>query len=145
MKKTSALLGLLLTFVLAGLASAKPVDQPRMEAARADLQSARSELQLATANKGGHKQKAINLINQAIAAINKGMAYDRRNNHGSATINSPVSFDQPHMERALDHLKDAKNNLERATTDKGGYRARAITQVNQAIDQVRLGIAVASE
>jgi len=130
MKKTSALLGLLLTLVLAGLASAKPVDQPRMEAARADLQSARSELQLATANKGGHKQKAINLINQAIAAINKGIAYDRRNNHGGATTNSPVRFDQPHMERALDHLKDAKNNLERATTDKGGYRARAITLVN---------------
>jgi hypothetical protein len=145
MKKTSPLLGLLLTLVLAGLASAKPVDQPRMEAARADLQSARSELALAPPNKGGHKQKAMNLINQAIAAINKGIAYDRRNNHVNASISSPVSFDQPHMERALGHLKDAKSNLERATTDKGGYRARAITLVNQAMDQVRLGIAAASE
>jgi hypothetical protein len=145
MKKTSALLGLLLPLVLAGLASAKPVDQPRMEAARANLQSARSELQLATDNKGGHKKKAINLINQAIAAVNKGIAFDRRNNHASATAKSPASFDQPHMTRALDHLKDAKSNLERATTDKGGFRARAITLVNQSMDQIRLGIAAASE
>lgn len=142
MKKTSALLSLLLPLMLAGLASAKPVDQPRMEAARANLQSARSELQLATDNKGGHKKKAINLINQAIAAVNKGIAFDRRNNHASATAKSP---DQPHMTRALDHLKDAKSNLERATTDKGGFRARAITLVNQAMDQIRLGIAAASE
>ena len=53
MKKMSALLGLLLTLVLAGVTSAKPVDQPRMEAARANLLSARSELQRAIDNKGG--------------------------------------------------------------------------------------------
>ena len=144
MKKTSALMALILVFVSASFVLAKPVDQPRMEAAKADLQKAKTELRLATNNKGGHKTKAINFVNQAIAAVNRGIAFDRRNNHASVTSrgNEPTAaVDQPHMENALDHLRSARENLERATTDKGGHRARAITLINQAIDQVRLGIA----
>ena len=62
------------------IAAAVP-DQPFMQAARADLQTAKRELQRATANKGGHRAKAISLTNQAIAQINAGIAYDRRRNH----------------------------------------------------------------
>ena len=56
-----------------------------------------------------------------------------------------ASVDQPHMTRALDHLKDARNNLEQATPDKGGFRAKAISLVNEAIEEVKLGIAAASD
>ncbi len=56
-------------------------DQPRMVAARNDLQRARAQLQAAAANKGGHRAKAIDLINAAIVEINRGIAFDRRNNH----------------------------------------------------------------
>ena len=81
----------------------------------------------------------MQLVNQAIAQVNAGIAFDRRNNHasGSATLNP----DQPHMQAALDALQSAKGNLERATSDKGGHRVRALGFVNDAIAQVKLGIA----
>jgi len=51
-----------------------------------------------------------------------------------------LSADQPHMQAALDHLKAAKADLEKADTDKGGHRNKAIRLVNDAIVQVEKGI-----
>jgi hypothetical protein len=112
-------------------------DQPFMRAARADLQTAKSELQMATPDKGGHRVKAIALVNQAIAEVNAGMAYDRRHNHASLFV---AAADQPHMTAARTALESAKNNLDRATSDKGGHRGRAIDLVKDAIDEVKKGI-----
>jgi hypothetical protein len=39
------------------------------------LFSARSSLQMAAPNKGGHRDRAINLVNQAIAEVEAGIAY----------------------------------------------------------------------
>ena len=47
------------------------------------------------------------------------------------------------MERAKDALETAKNNLDRATADKGGHRAKAIELVRAAIDEVNLGMQAA--
>jgi hypothetical protein len=44
------------------------------------------------------------------------------------------------MEKALDHLRDAQRELEKASADKGGHRARAMTLVRQAIAEVEKGI-----
>jgi hypothetical protein len=46
-----------------------------MEAALGHLHSARTELQSAMANKGGHREKAIVLVNQAIAEVQAGIDY----------------------------------------------------------------------
>lgn len=51
--------------------------QPHMYAARTDLRSAYSELQAAEADKGGHRNNAMGLINQAIDQVNAGIAYAR--------------------------------------------------------------------
>ena len=48
--------------------------------------------------------------------------------------------DQPQMQAALSSLRAAKRHLDKATTDKGGHRARALELVNQAIDEVEKGI-----
>jgi hypothetical protein len=65
----------LLTFVLglslAGHAFAQP--QPHMTAALASLESAKASLEKATADKGGHRVKAIELINSAIEEVKKGI------------------------------------------------------------------------
>ena len=50
------------------------VGQPRMEAALASLQSAKTELEVAKHDKGGHRVKAIELTNQAIEQVKKGIA-----------------------------------------------------------------------
>jgi len=52
-----------------------------------------------------------------------------------------LSAAQPQMQAALRHLRSAKGDLNRATTDKGGHRARAIELVEQAISEVEKGIA----
>jgi predicted metal-dependent hydrolase len=114
-------------------------DQPFMRAARADLQTAKRQLQQATPDKGGHRVKAIALVNQAIAQCNAGIAFDRRHNHAEF-MGTP---DQPHMTAALAALESAKNNLERASADKGGHRAKALDLVKDAISEVKKGIEAA--
>jgi uncharacterized membrane-anchored protein YhcB (DUF1043 family) len=70
-----ALIVVIATGFLAGRASA---DQPRMQAALEHLRAAKVELEKATADKGGHRGKAIAFTNDAIAEVERGIAYDRR-------------------------------------------------------------------
>jgi hypothetical protein len=65
---------LLAGFVAGQLSAA----QPHMQAALSHLRAARRELDLASADKGGHRAKAIDLVNQAIDEAQKAMAFDRR-------------------------------------------------------------------
>jgi hypothetical protein len=127
---------LVVVFGLIAVANAAPPDQPFMEAARADLQKAKTELNLATRDKGGHRGKAVNLVNQAIGQVNAGIQFARRHNHATAP-------DQPHMQAALDALESARNNLDKAEADKGGHRANAIQLVKDAIAEVKMGIEAA--
>lgn len=129
--------------LLCALSANALADQPYMRAARTDLQQARAQLQAALANKRGHRVKAIEHVNQAIIYVNQGIAFDRRHNHAQGSLgevfNTSVSPDQPHMQAALDHLRQAKSNLENATSDKGGFRKKAIDEVNNAIDETKKG------
>jgi len=49
--------------------------QPHMNEGIALLLSARGELQAATPNKGGHRERAMGLIDQAIAEVRAGVAF----------------------------------------------------------------------
>jgi hypothetical protein len=55
-------------------------------------------------------------------------------------VTGRVSADQPHMRAALNALRTARNELQIASSNKGGHRARAIELVNQAITEVKKGI-----
>ena len=127
-----------------GAVSPAALDQPRMQAARTDLEAAKTELQHAEHNKGGHRVNAIGFINAAISAVNRGIQFDRRHNHAQSSAvlsNAAAAPDQPHMRAALTNLENAKRNLEAATADKGGYRKVAIDNVNKAINEVNEGLA----
>jgi hypothetical protein len=50
--------------------------------------------------------------------------------------------DQGHMEKALNALYQARYELSQASHDKGGHRVNAIQIINQAIQQIKRGIAV---
>jgi hypothetical protein len=50
---------------------------------------------------------------------------------------------QPHMVNALNALQTARGELGMAAHDKGGHLPIAIERVDQAINQVRLGMAAA--
>jgi hypothetical protein len=51
--------------------------QPRMEEARTHLAEAKSALESAEANKGGHRERAIGLVDQAIAEVDQGIEFAR--------------------------------------------------------------------
>ncbi len=55
-------------------------------------------------------------------------------------IAGQLSAAQPHMQAALRHLRSAKADLNKATPDKGGHRARALELVDSAIEEVERGV-----
>jgi len=55
-------------------------------------------------------------------------------------IAGQLSAAQPHMQSALTNLRQARVNLVKASPDKGGHRERAISLVDDAINEVEKGI-----
>jgi hypothetical protein len=53
--------------------------------------------------------------------------------------------DQPHMQMALDALRQARHHLEEAIPDKGGHRNAAIKACDDAIKHTEEGIKYANE
>ena len=49
--------------------------EPHMSAALGHLQQAKEELQRAAPNKGGHRERAMELVNQAIQQVQDGERY----------------------------------------------------------------------
>lgn len=58
-----------------------------------------------------------------------------------ATSGNAASADpQPHMKEALETLRIARNQLDKANPDKGGHRVKAIALTDQAIEETKAGI-----
>lgn len=49
--------------------------QPHMQAALDHLRSARAELEAASSNKGGHRERAMELVDQAISEVQAGIDF----------------------------------------------------------------------
>jgi len=139
---SAIMLGIILTITTFALPAR--VDQPHMTAALGDLKSARSFLNKATPDKGGHRAKAIDLTVNAMTAIKEGIEWDRT--HPGSTYSdedltrNPPPSDQPNMVEARKWLNTALDELNKATPNKGGYREQAIGLVQNAISEVNAGI-----
>lgn len=66
--------GFALTLVAGVFVGQAMANQPHMQAALGYLQSAKSELQAAEHNKGGHRVAALRYVNDAIAQTEAGIA-----------------------------------------------------------------------
>ncbi|HSI86719.1 MAG: hypothetical protein ACAI35_05435 [Candidatus Methylacidiphilales bacterium] len=53
-------------------------EQPHMDAALDNLRAARKQLENAKADKGGHRARAISIIDQAIAEVKAGIVAGRK-------------------------------------------------------------------
>jgi adenylosuccinate lyase len=53
-------------------------DRLHMQAALDALRSAENQLQAATHDKGGHRQRALELVRRAIQQVEQGVKFDRR-------------------------------------------------------------------
>jgi hypothetical protein len=58
----------------------------------------------------------------------------------SGFVAGRASADQPHMQAALEHLRLARIELDKADRDKGGHREAAMKLTREAIDEVERGI-----
>jgi len=58
----------------------------------------------------------------------------------SGFVAGRASADQPRMQAALEHLRLAKAELEKADRDKGGHRENALRLTRDAIAEVERGI-----
>jgi hypothetical protein len=80
MKKHRSILGafLLCATLIGGFVAGRAhAAQTHMAAARNHLRSARQELQQAMTDKGGHREKAIGIVDRAIGEVDAGMEYAR--------------------------------------------------------------------
>jgi hypothetical protein len=129
--------------------------QPKMQAAFAALQSADASLQRASPNKGGHRERAIELIRQAMGAVDAGMRYAAAHSTevgvaGGPALPEPVDQNvpgaerQPNMAQAVVDLREARRQLREAKADKGGYRVQALNLIEQALAEVWEGIRFAN-
>ena len=53
-----------------------------MQAALEHLRAAKGELEKADEDKGGHRVKAVGLVDDAISQVEKGIEFDRRHERG---------------------------------------------------------------
>src|ERR1051326_5401108 len=65
----------ILVVVLGYAAGCATGGQPHMTGALDDLRSARPELQAANENKGGHRERALELVDQAIGEVQAGINF----------------------------------------------------------------------
>jgi hypothetical protein len=78
-KLTSLVLAMLLVLVVGHQVRSAGADpQPNMQAALSSLQQALGSLERATADKGGHRVKAMSLTRQAIDETRRGISFDNR-------------------------------------------------------------------
>ena len=74
--KTTAIVGsLAMALSIGAFVGRATAEQTHMESALGYLQSARSELQIAERNKGGHRAEALRLTNAAIDEVRAGIEY----------------------------------------------------------------------
>jgi hypothetical protein len=129
--------------------------QPKMQAAWNALQQARVAVQSATPNKGGHREAALGLIQQALGAVQAGMQYAAAHPteigeaEGAAApepVNEAVlgAERQPRMAEGVVALREARRQLREAKHDKGGYRVQAMQLIDQALMQLQEGIRFAN-
>ena len=125
--------------------------QPVMQEALGALQKAQADLQAAEANKGGHRERGLALIQQAIDQVNAGMQYAAAHptevgEAEGAAEEEPVdevvkdAGNQPHMGQAMVDLREARKQLWHAKHDKGGFRKQALESIKMAMQSVHKGI-----
>jgi hypothetical protein len=121
-------------------AAAQKFTHPRLRHALHELIEARKEVTTANHNFGGHRDKAVRAIDDAIGDIRAILAVK-----GDAIpgVDRKAAFytrhkDHPHLRQCLEDLRDAREDLRNTKVDFGKRREDALRDVNIAIEQVEL-------
>lgn len=133
-------------------------NEPHMASALEHLKNADQKLSGATSDKGGHRVKAMQALEQAMSQVEQGIQYAKtqgsNNNSGAGQpLASSVQAVQtarqvaqqnqqiePNMSAALQELAEADQDLQQASTNKGGHRMQGMQLTEQAMSEVEQGI-----
>jgi hypothetical protein len=110
------------------------------------LHDARKELDDAEDIFHGHKQDAIDHVEKAIHEVEMGLHEQNDEAAVPSLQSSAAQLDDdhfPHVRRALEHLKNAKEELGQAEEIFRGHRDEAISHTEKAMHQLEDGLRVA--
>ena len=133
------------------------VDNPMIRDAQQALEQARNELQQAAPQFAAHRDRALQYVNQASQELNLALQYAAQrgvvnpssamNNQGYMQPMSSSGNDTgyPRMRNAQQALEQARSALQQAGAQFGGHKQRAIDQINQALQEIGLGLQAAGQ
>ncbi len=120
------------------VSNARAEKYPRMIAALGELKEARIEMKEAKNDFGGHKEKALEATDVAIAQMEKALkAVDVDFAYKAPAKEVYKEYKNfPHIRHALAALRAAHKEMKEAATDFGGHKEKALEAVDHAIDQL---------
>jgi purple acid phosphatase-like protein len=133
------------------------VDQPMIRDAQQALEQARNELQQAAPQFAAHRDRALQYVNQASQELNLALQFAAQrgvvnpssamNNQGYMQPMSSSGNDtgNPRMRNAQQALEQARSALQQAGAQFGGHKQRAIDEINQALQEISLGLQAAGQ
>jgi tetratricopeptide (TPR) repeat protein len=115
---------------------------PHMHHALYELAESRKELKEAAHDFGGHREKALKDVDEAIVQMEKALEAA-----GDKYVPRPPEKDvykkyefHPHIHHALHELAEARKELKEAGHDFGGHREKSLEKVDHAIKQLELAL-----
>jgi tetratricopeptide (TPR) repeat protein len=115
---------------------------PYMHHALYELAESRKELKEAAHDFGGHREKALKAVDEAINQMEKALEAAGDKYEAKAPekeVYKGYEF-HPHIHHALHELGEAHKELKEAKHDFGGHREKAIEKVDHAIKQLELAL-----
>ena len=134
-------------------ANAQPQERhPMIRRAIQALENAKVDLQDASHDYCGHREDALESVNNAISQLRQALESDRaeimpRKDEPSSVMFMNASFEKsilephPKIRQAIRSLENARNELQRAARDFGGHRTEAVEATNNAISRLKAAIA----
>jgi esterase/lipase superfamily enzyme len=119
------------------------VRHPHMHHALRELRETRIELKEAAHDFGGHRAKALEAVDVAIGQIDKALRAAGDNIKGAGKVDPGIYkkyTHHPHLHHAIHELREARTELQDAKHDFGGHRAKALRDVDYAIEQLELAL-----
>ncbi|HXW92287.1 MAG TPA: hypothetical protein VEK33_17175 [Terriglobales bacterium] len=104
------------------------------QAAISEMQNAKSSLERAGDKWGGHRVKAIAFIDQALRVAGQPPAASK------TEMDSGPKDEPAEMQSGTTALQNAESDFERSGNEWGGRRAKAMSLIHQALEELQLGI-----
>ena len=121
-----------------GAPRASAEEHARLHAALYELRHARTELKEASHDFGGHRAKALEALDEAIAQVDKALRAVGDDTKGVDPAKGVYKgyHDYPHIRHALHEVREARDELKDARHDYKGHREKAIAALDRVADQL---------